>query len=41
MDERNLDYEQKFRVYMFKGDFDRFKVICENLNVKPKVNEGF
>ena len=31
---RNLDYEKKFRKYLYKGNIDRFKEICKNLNVK-------
>ena len=35
MNERDLNYEWKFRVYLFKGDKDRYESICRNLNVKP------
>ena len=34
---RNLEYEKKFRHYLFKGNFERHKEICKNLNVKPNI----
>lgn len=33
MNNRNLDYEKKFRAYLFKGDIGRFKRICEDNNI--------
>ena len=30
---RNLEYENKFRAYLFSGDFERHKAICKNINV--------
>ena len=35
---RNLEYEKKFRAYLFSFDFNTHKEICKNLNVKPKLN---
>ena len=34
---RNLDYEKKFRVYLFKGNIERYKEICKEINVKPNT----
>jgi len=34
---RNLNYEDKFRAYLFKGDFERHKKICKNINVVPRI----
>jgi hypothetical protein len=31
--ERNLEYEKKFMKYLFRGDFERHKEICKNINV--------
>ena len=36
MKERNLEYEKKFRAYLFSGCYDRQKEICKNINVNPK-----
>jgi len=36
---RNLEYEKKFRAYLFKGNLERHKEICKNLNVKPNIKE--
>ena len=38
--ERNLEYEKKFRSYLFKGDYDRFLEIIKNLNVEPNLKKG-
>jgi len=44
---RNLEYENKFRRYLFSMTFKIHKEICENINVKPnipsrnKYEEGF
>ena len=35
--ERNLEYEKKFRSYLFKGDYDRFKEIVKNLTCVPST----
>lgn len=35
MKQRNLNYENKFRKYIFSFDFDTHKAICKNINVKP------
>jgi len=34
MKERNLEYEKKFRAYLFSGCKDRFNLICKNINVR-------
>ena len=39
MKKRNLEYEKKFRAYLFSMDFETHKKICENINVKPNVNK--
>jgi hypothetical protein len=31
--ERNLEYEKKFRAYLFRGNWERHKDICKNINV--------
>ena len=36
MKKRNLEYEKKFRAYLFKGCRERFKEICKNLNIEVK-----
>ena len=36
MKERNLDYEKKFRAYLFSFDLETHKKICENINVRYK-----
>ena len=36
---RNLDYEKKFRAYLFKGDLERHKAICKNINVEFKKGD--
>jgi hypothetical protein len=33
---RDLEYEKKFRAYLFKGDLERHKEICKNINVEFK-----
>lgn len=30
---RNLNYEKKFRAYLFRGNWERHKEICKNINV--------
>lgn len=30
---RNFELENKFRKYLFKGNFERFKTICKDLNI--------
>jgi len=37
MKTRNLEYEKKFRTYLFSFDFEKHKEICKNLNVKPNI----
>jgi len=39
MQDRNLEHEKKIRAYLFKGNFERHKKICKNLNVKPNITE--
>ncbi len=34
---RNLEYEKKFRAYLFSFDFEIHKQICINLNVVPST----
>jgi hypothetical protein len=36
---RNLGYEDKFRAYLFNGDFERHKEICKRINVRPIQGE--
>lgn len=36
---RNLEYEKKFKAYLFKGNWARHKEICENLNVVESTEE--
>lgn len=31
--DRDFVFERKVREYLFRGDFDRHKEICKNLNV--------
>jgi len=33
---RNLEYERKFRAYLFSGDLERHLEICKNINVEFK-----
>ena len=35
---RNLNYENKFRAYLFSMDLETHKKICNNINVKH--NQG-
>ena len=39
MKERNLNHEKRIRSYLFSGDIERHKAICQNLNVKPNIPE--
>ena len=34
MKKRNLEYEKKFRKYLFSFDFQIHKEICKNINVR-------
>ena len=34
MKHRNIEYENKFRTYLFGFDFETHKKICQNINVK-------
>ena len=34
MKERNLEYEAKFRSYLFSFDLENHKDICKNINVR-------
>jgi hypothetical protein len=38
MAERNIDYENKFKAYLYKGNIKRFAEICEQLNIKPNLD---
>lgn len=31
--ERNLEYERKFKAYLFRGNWERHLKICDNINV--------
>jgi len=33
MEKRNLDYENKFKSYLFSGDCERYKKICKQIGV--------
>jgi len=35
---RNLEYEKKFRAYLFKFNFETHKKICKNINVIAREN---
>ena len=35
MHKRNLEYEAKFRSYLFSFDLENHKDICKNINVRP------
>ena len=37
MKERSLEYEKKFRAYLFSGCCERHREICKNLNVVPST----
>lgn len=37
MKERSVEYEKKFRAYLFSGGGERHKEICKNLNVVPST----
>lgn len=36
MKKRNLEYEKRFRAYLFSFNFETHKQICENINVIHK-----
>ena len=36
---RNLEYEKKFKTYLFKFDFETHKAICKNINVVESTEE--
>jgi len=40
MKERNIEYENKFKKYLYGFDFETYKQICENIEVKPKEVGG-
>lgn len=39
MNERDLEYEKKFKAYLFRGDWNRHKEICNNINVVESTEE--
>ena len=39
MKTRNLEYEKKFRKYLYSFDFETHKDICKNINVKHKGSD--
>ena len=36
---RSLDYEEKFKSYLFSGDWKRYTEITKNLEAVPSINE--
>ncbi len=40
MKERNIEYENKFKKYLYSFDFEIYKQICEKIEVKPKELGG-
>ena len=36
MKHRNLEYEKKFRTYLFSFGFETHEKICKNINVNAK-----
>ena len=36
---RNLEYERRFRAYLFSGDWTRHTEICKNINVVESTPE--
>jgi len=34
---RNIKYERMFMKYLFRGDIQRHKAICKQINVKPNI----
>jgi len=38
MKKRNLEYEAKFRKYLFSFNFENHKDICKNINVRHNQN---
>lgn len=38
MNNRNKEYESKFKSYLFKGDLKRFKEICESIGIMANLN---
>lgn len=38
MKQRNLEYEQKFKSYLFSFNFETHKKICRDINIKH--NQG-
>jgi len=36
---RNLDYEKKFMKYLFRGNWNRHKEICNAINVVESTEE--
>jgi len=39
MKKRNLEYEDKFRKYLFSFDLETHLKICKNINVEFKKNK--
>jgi len=37
VNKRNLEYEKKFRSYLFKGDAERFKDVCKSVGVQANI----
>jgi len=38
MEDRTLSYEEKFKNYLFKGDVERFKSICNYIGITANIN---
>ena len=41
MKKRNIDYENKFRKYLFSFDFETHNKICKNINVVPNKGANY
>jgi len=39
MKKRSLEYEKRFRKYIYSFDLETHKEICKNINVKPNIEE--
>jgi len=38
MTDRSLNYEKRFKTYLFNGGFDRFFDICKNIGILHNIN---
>ena len=39
MKERSLKYEDRFKAYLFKGEYERFKIICKEMGILNNLKE--